>query len=80
MNVKARHEANYFITFIDDFTRFGHVYLISHKFEALDCFTQYTKLVENQLSTKIKALKSNRGHEYLFKQFNDFYDEKGIAI
>ena len=38
MNVRARHEENYFITFIDDFTRFGHVYLISHKSEALNCF------------------------------------------
>ena len=70
---------SYFITFIDDFTRFGHVYLISHKFEALDCFTQFTRLVENQLSTKIKALRSDRGREYLSEQFYGFYDEKGIA-
>jgi hypothetical protein len=38
MNVRARHGGNYFITFIDDFTWFDHVYLISHKSEALDCF------------------------------------------
>jgi len=38
MNMRARHEGNYFIIFIDDFTRFGLVYLISYKFEALDCF------------------------------------------
>ena len=44
MNVRARNGANYFIT---DFTRFGHVYLISHKSEALDCFTHFTRLVEN---------------------------------
>ena len=31
MNVRARHDALYFITFIDEFTRYGHVYLISHK-------------------------------------------------
>ena len=57
MNVRARHGAKYFIRFIDDFTCFGHVYLISHKFNTLDCFTQFTRLVENQLSTKIKALR-----------------------
>lgn len=38
MNVKARHGAYYFITFIDDYSRYGFVYLISHKSEALDCF------------------------------------------
>ena len=79
MNVRARHNANYFVTFIDDFTRFGHIYLISHKSEALDCFTQFTKLVENQLSTKIKALRSTRVREYLFEQFKGFCDEKDIA-
>ena len=59
MNARARHGVNYFITFIDDFTRFDHVYLISHMSEALDCFTQFTKLVDNQLSTKIKTLRSD---------------------
>uniref|UniRef100_A0A2N9FKV1 Integrase catalytic domain-containing protein n=1 Tax=Fagus sylvatica TaxID=28930 RepID=A0A2N9FKV1_FAGSY len=33
MNVRARHGASYFITFIDDFTRYGYVYLVSHKSE-----------------------------------------------
>ena len=48
MNVRARHGAQYFITFIHDFTQFGHVYFISHRFEALDCFKRYITLVENQ--------------------------------
>jgi hypothetical protein len=72
MNVRARHGGNYFIIFIDDFTRFGHVYLISHKSEALDCFIRYTNLVENKLSTKIKALRIDRGLEYLSEQFKNF--------
>ena len=38
LNVRASHGASYFITFIDDFMHFGHVYLISHKLEALDYF------------------------------------------
>ena len=69
MNLRARHGANYFIMFIDDFTRFDHVYLISYKSKALDCFIRYTNLVENKLSTKIKALRTGRGHEYLSEQF-----------
>ena len=65
MNVRARHGGFYFITFIDDYTRYGHVYLISHNFEALDCFRRYMRLVENQLDKSIKALKTDRGREYL---------------
>ena len=33
--------------FIDDFTRYDHVYLISNKSEALECFIRYSILVEN---------------------------------
>ena len=59
MNIRARHGAHYFITLIDDFTRYGHVYLISHKFEALECFKRYSRLVENQLNMNIKALRTD---------------------
>jgi transposase InsO family protein len=61
------------------FTRFGHVYLISRKSEALDCFIRYINLVENKLSTKIKALRTDRGREYLSEQFKKICEEKGIA-
>ena len=30
MNVRAKYRGFYFITFIDDYTRYIHVYLISH--------------------------------------------------
>ena len=59
VNMRARHRGNYFIIFINDFTRFGHVYLISYKSEALDYFIRYTNLMEKKLSIKIKALRTN---------------------
>ena len=77
--MRVKHGAQYFITFIDDFTRFGHAYLISHRSEALDCFKRYSTLVENQLNTKIKSLWSDRGHEYLSNLFKAYCAEKGIA-
>ena len=78
MNVRARHGGVYFITFIDDYTRFGHVYLISHKSEALECFRKYINLVENQLDKRIKMLRTNRGREYLSDEFKQLCDDKGI--
>ena len=41
MNMRAKHGASYFITFIDEFTRFGYVYLISYKSEALRWFRKF---------------------------------------
>ena len=78
MNVRARHGASYFITFIDDYTRYDHVYLISLKFQALDCFIQYINKVENQLDRKIKALRTDQGRDYLSEQFAKMCNDKGI--
>ena len=36
-------------------------------------------LVENQLDKKIKILRTDRGQEYLFGQFKQVYDDKGIV-
>lgn len=58
MNVKARHGALYFITFIDDHARFGHVYLISCKSEAINYFRHYINEDENQLDKRIKSFEN----------------------
>ncbi|CAL9011160.1 unnamed protein product [Prunus brigantina] len=62
----------YFITFIDDFSRYGYVYLISEKSKALDMFKVYKAEVENQLDSKIKVVSSDRGGEFYGR-----FDEKG---
>ena len=78
MNVRARHGASYFITFMDDFTHYIHVYLVSHKSEALDCFRQFMNLVENQMERTIKTLRTDHGREYLFEQFKKLCENKRI--
>jgi hypothetical protein len=54
----------YFITFIDDSTRFCYVYLLKSKDEALYYFKTYKVEAKNQLERKIKRLRSDRGGEY----------------
>lgn len=46
---------NYFITFIDDYTRYCYVYFLNDKDDAKDAFRQYK--TENQLYKKIKMIK-----------------------
>ena len=53
-----------FITFIDDFFRYGYLYLIHEKSQSLDVFKNYKAEVENQLSKRIKSVRSDRGGEY----------------
>ena len=54
----------YFISFIDDFSRYSYVYLIREKSEALDVFMIYKAEVENQLNRRIKSVRYDRGGEY----------------
>ncbi|RVX03812.1 Retrovirus-related Pol polyprotein from transposon TNT 1-94 [Vitis vinifera] len=54
----------YFITFIDDYSRYGYFYLIHEKSQSLDVFKNFKAEVENQLSKKIKAVRFDRGGEY----------------
>ena len=65
----------YFMTLIDDATRFCYVYLLQTKDEALDYFKIYKAEVENQLERKIKRLRSDRGGEYFPKVFDEFCEE-----
>jgi len=44
----------YFVTFIDDHSRYTKVYLIKHNDEAFDMFLTYKTKVEIQLNRKIK--------------------------
>ncbi|KAA0059677.1 gag/pol protein [Cucumis melo var. makuwa] len=64
MNVKARGEYEYFISFIDDYSRYGHVYLIQNKSNSFEKFKEYKAEVENESGKTIKTLRSDRGGEY----------------
>jgi hypothetical protein len=68
----------YFMTFIDDCTRFCYVYLLKSKDEALHYFKIYKSEVENQLERKIKRLLSDRGGEYFSNDFSEFCAEHRI--
>jgi transposase InsO family protein len=53
-----------FITFTDDFSRYGYIYPIKERLEALDKFKIFKAEVENQHNIKIKLVRSDRGGEY----------------
>jgi hypothetical protein len=54
----------YFITFIHDFSRYGYIFLIHEKFEALDMFKIYKAEIELKQEKKIKIVRSDRGGEF----------------
>jgi hypothetical protein len=45
-----------FITFIDDYSQFGYIYLTKERTEALDKFKIFKAKIENQHNLKIKIV------------------------
>ncbi|GJR49488.1 retrotransposon protein, putative, ty1-copia subclass [Tanacetum coccineum] len=76
----SKQGASYFITFTDDFSRYGYVYLLKHKHEVFETFKVFQKEVENQLGKTIKLLRSNRRGEYMSQEFLDHLKEHGIIV
>jgi transposase InsO family protein len=76
--ILTRAGKKYFISFIDDATRYCQLYLVKMKDEALNSFKIYKAEVENQLEWKIKRVKSDRGGKYLYNDFGEYYAEHGI--
>ncbi len=74
----SRNGERYAITFIDDFTRFGMTYFAKTKDEVMKTFLEYKALAENQQGTSIKVLRSDRGGEYMSKDFDNFLHQNGI--
>ena len=77
--IPSRGGKNYFITFIDDCSKYCYVYLLHSKDEALNSFKTYKAEVENQLEKKIKVIRSDRGGEYESAAFSDFCAQNGIV-
>ena len=54
LSTSARGGYNYFITFTDDFSRYGYVYRMRHKFETFEKLKEFKNEVQNQLGKSIK--------------------------
>jgi hypothetical protein len=68
----------YFITFIDDYSRKTWVYFLKEKAEAFEAFKRFKAMVEKISGCFIKALRSDRGGEYMSTAFSNFCDYHGI--
>eukprot|EP00253_Pinus_taeda_P033110 PITA_33110 len=68
----------YFIFFIDDFSRMCWIGLMKYKDEAFEKFKSFKALVENESDRRIKCLRSAQGGEFTSDEFFDFCEEHEI--
>jgi histone deacetylase 1/2 len=68
---------NYYVSFIDDFSKFTWIYLIRHKSEVFNHFLDFQNLVERMFDRKILAMQIDWGGEY--QKLNSFVQRVGIS-
>jgi hypothetical protein len=62
---------NYYVSFIDEYSKFTWIDLLRHKSEVSKYFLEFQKLVEQILDRKIIAIQSDWGGEY--EKLNSFF-------
>ena len=68
----------YYITFIDDYSRFCWIYFFKSKIEVANIFWKHKALVENQSRCRLRTIRSDNGKEYANDTFHKFCEEAGI--
>lgn len=70
----------YFLTLIDDFSRYVIMYLLTDKSEAKHCIMSFVRMVENKFGRKPQIIRSDRGGEFVNRELEQFYREEGIQM
>jgi len=61
MTIRVRGGFEYFITFVDDYSRYENIYLMHCKFKCFEKFKEYRTETKKRLGKYIKTLRSDRG-------------------
>jgi transposase InsO family protein len=79
MTRTSREGYKYFISFIDDCTRFSTVYLLKKKSHAMQAFMVYKLWIEKTIERDIKSLRSDGGGEFMSNEFSQWLTAEGIT-
>jgi Reverse transcriptase (RNA-dependent DNA polymerase)/gag-polypeptide of LTR copia-type/GAG-pre-integrase domain/Integrase core domain len=79
MQANSLSGSRYFITFIDDYSRYITVKTIQKKSEAMNAFLEFKSWSENLTGKRIKAFRSDGGGEYSSDLFDEYLKKCGIS-
>jgi histone deacetylase 1/2 len=68
---------SYYVSFIDDHSKFTWLYLLRHKSEVFSIFHEFQNLIERQFGRKIQAIQTDWGGEY--QALHSFFKRVGIT-
>ena len=68
----------YFLTFIDDYSRYIWVYILKNKSDVFAHFKEWKALVEKSTEQKLKTIRTDNGGEYLSNEFQSYLKTEGV--
>ncbi|XP_012529355.1 uncharacterized protein LOC105832716 [Monomorium pharaonis] len=79
MRVPSLAGSRYFVTFVDDKTRYCKVVFIAQKSKIFEKSKAYKAKVKKQTGLTIKTLRSDNDREYLSNKFRNFFEKEKIV-
>ena len=77
MSVPSIGGSRYFISFIDNFSRYTVTYMMKKKSEALDKFKLYVAMAETKFGHRVVTCRNDNGGEYVSEVFDTYLRERG---
>jgi hypothetical protein len=77
-STKGLKGERYFMLLVDDYTIMTTVCFLKNKSEAFENFKIYKEMVENEMDSRIKCLRSDNGGEFTSKEFMEYFRIHGI--
>ena len=78
MNVKSESGAEYFLSFIDDKTRYVWVYILRRKDQVFEKFREWKTMIEKSTGRKLKAIRTDNGGEFTSREFESYLTTEGV--
>ncbi|GJW75917.1 putative ribonuclease H-like domain-containing protein [Tanacetum coccineum] len=77
-SVRSINHASYCLVITDDYSRFCWVFFLAKKDETSGILKTFIRQIENQLTQKVKIIRSDNGTEFKNRVMLEFCGEKGI--
>ncbi|GJS96713.1 retrovirus-related pol polyprotein from transposon TNT 1-94 [Tanacetum coccineum] len=79
MRVTSINGKKYILVIVDDYSRFTWVKCLRSKDEALDFIIKFLKMIQVQLKTPVRRIRTDNGTEFLNQNLREYYEQVGIS-